>query len=59
MRVTHRTVLMIGVRTFFFPFGAPYLYHTTALIFLVTTARFEFWPHLLWIFFLLNLLKFV
>lgn len=26
------------------------MYHTTALIFLVTTGRFEFWPRLLWIF---------
>lgn len=50
MRATHRAVLMMGVRTYFFPLGEPYLYHTTALIFLVTKGRFEFWPRLFWIF---------
>jgi hypothetical protein len=51
MRATQRAVLMMGVRTYFFPFGEPYVYHTTAVIFLATTARFEFWSRLLWIFF--------
>jgi hypothetical protein len=50
MRATHRAVLILGVRTYFFPFGEHYLYHTAALNFLVTTAQFEFWPSLFWIF---------